>query len=311
MKSLVIILAVLTIGVSCSKVERPKSTSKEMNSATQEIVKKEADDQRESKLLILKSEKESLGSKIAAAKDYFLAFDFQRSVQSKNEKLLLIAVRDFKVVAQDFHSKIKVKRMSPLKDGENQSDEHAFYALAASLDTKSTEAGVSFYDLIRWALRREEYKEQLRSYEAELVTGKSKQVMIDLMKARMDIMATLALRELTDEDNQTLGQKIKSVVFDVTGGVLGSIDLPETFTDANDVTKDAAIKFLEKASKALRVLKDIGVEKKLQRTLRSAFSKIDLSNRSKHEQEHLHPDVEKEIDQRRGTTRQLIDELLQ
>ena len=201
--------------------------------------------------------------------------------------------------------------MSPLKDGENQSDEHAFYALAASLDTKSTEAGVSFYDLIRWALRREEYKEQLRSYEAELVTGKIKQVMIDLMKARMDIMATLALRELTDEDNQTLGQKIKSVVFDVTGGVLGSIDLPETFTDANDVTKDAAITFLEKASKALRVLKDIGVEKKLQRTLRSAFSKIDLSNRSKHEQEHLHPDVEKEIDQRRGTTRQLIDELLQ
>ncbi len=311
MKSLVIILAVLTIGVSCSKVERPKSTSKEMNSSTQEIVKKEADDQRESKLVILKSEKESLGSKIAAAKDYFLAFDFQRSVQSKNEKLLLIAVRDFKVVAQDFHSKIKVKRMSPLKDGENQSDEHAFYALAASLDTKYTEAGVSFYDLIRRALRREEYKEQLKSYEAELVTGKSKQVMIDLMKARMDIMATLALRELTDEDNQTLGQKIKAVVFDVTGGVLGSIDLPETFTDANDVTKDAAITFLEKASKALRVLKDIGVEKKLQRTLRSAFSKIDLSNRSKHEQEHLHPHVEKEIDQRRGTTRQLIDELLQ
>jgi hypothetical protein len=311
MKSLFIVLAVLSFGVSCSKVEKAKSTTKEMNSATQEIVTKEADDQRENKLLVLKSEKESLSSKIAAAHDYFLAFDFQRTGQSKNEKLLLMAVRDFKVVAQDLHSKIKVKRMSPLKDGENQSDEHAFYALAASMDSKSTEGGVSFYDLIRWALRREEYREQLKSYEAELVTGKNKEIMIDLMKARMDIMATLALKELTDEDNLTLGQKVKAVLFDVTGGVLGSIDLPETFTDANDVTKDAAISFLERASKALRVLKDIGVEKKLQRTLRSAFSKIDLSDRRKRDQEHLHPDLEREIDQRREATRQLIDELLQ
>ena len=308
MNKLVVLVSLLALGVACSKVEKQKNNNKEMSQHTQEIVEKEADDLRDKKYQILKSENESLGTKIEAANDYFLGFDFQRS--NRDERDILNAVRDFKAVATEFHSKINPKRMSPLKEGEKQSDEHAFYALAASLDAKRNEDGISMYDLVRWSLRKEEYREDLKRHEAELVSGKTKTVMIDLMKARMDIQATLALRELTDEDNMTLGQHLKGIIFDITGGWLGSIDLPETYTTANDSTKDAALAFLDKASKSRKILKDIGHDKKLQKTIRSAFIKIDMSDKTPDRQQ-LSVDQEQELDKRRDRAKELIDELLQ
>jgi hypothetical protein len=310
MKKLLFLICLMALGVSCSKVERQNSSNKEVSQYTQQIVSKEADDLRDKKYQILKSEKESLGTKIEAANDYFLAFDFQLSPNTRDEKQLLNAVRDFKAVVTEFHSKIKPKRMSPLKDGEKQSDEQAFYALAASLDAKLHDKGISFYDIVRWALRKEEYREDLKSHEAELVTGKTKVIMIDLMKARMDIQATLALRELTDEDNKTLGQHVKGIIFDITGGLLGSIDLPETYTVANDATKDAAITFLDKANKVRKILKDIGKDRKLHKTLRSAFSKIDMRDRPADRRE-LTADQEEQLDKRRERAKELIDELPQ
>jgi hypothetical protein len=95
----------------------------------------------------------------------------------------------------------------------------------------------------------------------------------------------------------TLGQKAKGLIFKITGGRLGSIDLPEVFDKSNDATKIYIEKYLDGALKAKVFLKDIGIEKKLEKTLFSAFKEINLTEKSIDSSDERRIKIQSQIDQ--------------
>ena len=308
------LLAILSFSVACSKVEKAEKNMQSMKTQTeqmsqtteqmeettnvmyQQVRSKEAEDTRNKKFSILKDKKAGFGEKIAAASVYFKSFEFQlwsatgTDDLETRDVLLLDAVNEFTKKVSDIYEKINVKRMSPTRDGRFQSDEHAFYALAVTMhmnhhfqdqliDEKNDLKAISFYDIIKSALDKDDSGEALTEYEEILVSGANKEIMTELIKARVDMLAALALKNLTDKRDMTLGQTLKAALFKISGGKLGSIDLPETFTKSNGSTRKQTIKYLENATKARDFLLYVGVKKELEKTLKSAFSKINLGDK--------------------------------
>lgn len=316
MNKSIVLLAVLSFSVACSKVEKAEKNMDSMKNQTvlmsqttekmeettnvmyQQVRSKEAEDTRNKKFAILKSKEAGFGEKIAAASIYFKSLEFQLwSAQGPDDKharevLLLDAANEFTKRICDIYEKINVKRMSPTKDGKRHSDEQAFYALAVTMhmnhhfqdelvNEKTGIKAISFYDIVKSALDKEDSGEALTDYEEVLVSGINKEIMIELVKARVDMLAGLALKNLTDKRDMTLGQTIKAALFKISGGKLGKIDLPETFTKANEPTKEQTIKYLDAAVKARDFLLYVGEKKELEKTLKSAFEEVSMGDKER------------------------------
>jgi hypothetical protein len=337
-----LVLATLAITVSCSKVQEVEKNMNEMKSTTelmstttddmketttvmyQQIRSKEAEDTRNKKFIILKSKDEDFGSKIAAAAVYFKSFEYQLwSDQSQfddkknREDLILDGVNEFTRRASDLYSKINTNKMSPVNSGKKHNDEMAFYALAATMHMnhhfqeelvkeRPQVQLLSFYDIVKEALRKDNQGMALNEYEEILVSGINKEIITELIKARVDMIAALALKNLTDKREMSIGQKIKAGIFKITAGKLGTIQIPEVLSTANESTKNQAIKYLDASLKARRFLAGINLEKNLEKTLHSAFSHIQIVQ-SEQEQEAAAAEIkEKDIE-----IKKLIDELIQ
>lgn len=342
MKHSALIVAALSLAVSCSKVEKVeknmdsmKAQTEQMSSTTddmketttvmyQQIRSKEAEDTRNKKFIILKSKDEDFGSKIAAAAVYFKSFEYQLwsdqiefDDKKTRDELILDGVNEFTRQASDLYSKIKTHKMSPVNSGKKHNDEMAFYALAATMhmnhhfqeelaENRPQIKLLSFYDIVKEALRKDSLGMTLNEYEEILVSGINKEIMIELIKARVDMIAALALKNLTDKREMNLGQKIKAAIFKITAGKLGTIHIPEVLSTANESTKNQIIKYLESSLKARRFLMSINLEKKLEKTLISAFSHIQLAQ-SEQEQRAFDGDIkEKDVE-----IKKLIDELIE
>jgi len=297
---------------SCSKVqeldkrtlnmERSTSdvstTTESMKETTtimyQQIRSKEAEDTRDEKFQVLMNDEAGMGTRISAAGVYFKSMEFQlwnnnETYDNKEvlEEYYLDAANEFTRRMTDLFEKINVKKMSPTKDNKL---EMSFYAIAAAMHmnhtfqdelAKSKDAeSVSMYDLIKKALLKDREHRVMLPHEEVLMNGINKEIMTNLIKARVDIYSALALKNLTDKRDMTLGQKTKALIFKITGGKLGSIDLPEVFDQSNEATKIYIEKYLDVALKAKNFLKEIGIEKKLEKTLLSAFKEINLTERS-------------------------------
>jgi hypothetical protein len=303
-------------------------SSTELMSTTTDLMKETTtvmyQDTRDKKYTMLKSKDEDFGSKIAAAAVYFKSFEYQLwsdQVQFDDNKtredLILDGVNEFTTRVSDLYSKIKPNKMSPVNSGKKHNDEMAFYALAATMhmnhhfqeelvEKRPQIKLLSFYDIVKEALRKDSLGMTLNEHEEILVSGMNKEIMIELIKARVDMIAALALKNLTDKREMNLGQKIKAAIFKITAGKLGAIDIPEVFTTANESTKNQIIKYLESSIKARRFLASISLEKNLEKTLLSAFSHIQITE-SEQEQEAAGAEIqEKDIE-----IKKLIDELIE
>ena len=128
--------------------------------------------------------------------------------------------------------------------------------------------------------------------------------MSELMRARVDITGALALKNLTDKDEMALGQKAKGLIFKITGGKLGSIDLPETYDKSNETTKEFTETYLDAAVKAKMFLREIGVEKSLEKTLKSAYKNIDFNEKKQTEAEKA------QVDEKKDNIKKLINDLM-
>ncbi len=323
MKHVFFLSTIIAFSVSCSKVEKVEknmdtmklkteqmsSTTVEMKETTtvmyQQIRSKEAEDTRSKKFEILNSDQEDFGAKIAAAAVYFKSFEFQLWTAQPGfddahakDVLILDAVNEFTKRVSDIYEKINVKTMGPTKSGKKHSAEQSFFALAATMhmnhhfqeglsDSKSSVASTSFYDIVKTALEKDTNGEALNEYEEVLVSGMNREMMIELIKARVDMLAALGLKNLTDKRNMTFGQKMKAAMFKVSGGLLGSIDLPETFSESNESTKKQALKYLDGANKAKKFLAKIEIQKNLEKTLKSAYSRIELNEDEENKNEEL------------------------
>jgi hypothetical protein len=342
MKYPLLVLATLAFTVSCSKVQEVEKNMNEMKSTTelmstttddmketttvmyQQIRSKEAEDTRNKKFIILKSKDEDFGSKIAAAAVYFKSFEYQLwSDQSQfddkknREDLILDGVNEFTRRASDLYSKINTNKMSPVNSGKKHNDEMAFYALAATMHMnhhfqeelvkeRPQVQLLSFYDIVKEALRKDNQGMALNEFEEILMSGINKEIMTELIKARVDMIAALALKNLTDKREMTLGQKIKAGIFKITAGKLGTIQIPEVLSTANESTKNQIIKYLDASVKARRFLASINLEKKLEKTLLSAFSHIQIIQSEQEQEAALAEIKEKDIE-----IKMLIDELIQ
>ena len=308
----VILLAVLSLSVACSRVEKAEKTmtdmkqqTKEMSSTTndmnatmesqyQQLRSGDTVTIRGNQFKILADETVGFGAKIAAASVLFKSFEYQlwtgvgKDSDHYRDLLFLDAANEMIKHLDDLYKKIDLKKMSPTKDGKKVAHEQSFYALAAAMhmvhnyqdvltDGKSGIQEVSFYDLVKKALRKESLKNNPKEHETALVAGINREIMVELIKARVDMLSALALKNLTDKRDMTLGQKLKGALFKISGGAWGSIDLPEVYEKSNDATKSQTITYLDAAQSARNFLREIGEDKQLEKTLKSAFKKIDLS----------------------------------
>lgn len=337
MKTSSALLACLLLTTACSKVSELDKRTENMEKSTekvsavtddlketttimyQQIRSKEAEDTRDEKFEILMSKEADMGTRITSAGVYFKSMEFQLwndndSFDNRDalDVLYLDAANEFTRRMCDLYEKINVKKMSPTKSNEM---EMSFYALAAALHmnhsfqdevakSKNFQA-TSMYDLIKKALLKDADRKPLKEHEEVLVNGINREIMIELIKARVDILSALALKNLTDKRDMTLGQKAKALLFKVTGGAIGSIDLPEVYDLSNDTTKNYTEKYLDGALKAKNFLKEIDVEKKLEKTIKSAFKNIDFNEKKLSEEEKL------KIDNRKEAIRSLINNLLE
>lgn len=302
----------LFIIASCSKVQELDKRTQSMERSTsdvstttenmketttimyQQIRSKEAEDTRDEKFQLLMNDEAGMGTRITAAGVYFKSMEFQlwnNNETYDNKEVLedyyLDAANEFTRRMLDLYEKINVKKMSPTKDNKS---EMSFYALAATMHmnhtfqdelAKSKESEtVSMYDLIKKAFLKDRDHRVMLPHEEVLMSGINKEIMTNLIKARVDIYSALALKNLTDKRDMTLSQKVKALIFKITDGKLGSIDLPEVFNQSNDATKIYIEKYLDGALKAKIFLKEISIEKKLEKTLQSAFKEINLTKNS-------------------------------
>lgn len=251
-------------------------------------------------------------TKVVGACGYLKGFEYQlwtdnQTFDDNNAKVVMYtdAANEFTRRLGDLYDKINTKKMSPTKQGKGDNDEMSFYAIAVSLHInhhfqdevtkKNSKLQTnSLYDMMKRSLTKDMKRQYMEEYEQVFVNGMNKEVTIELIKARVDIMAALGLKNLTDKRDMTLGQKAKGLLFKITGGKLGSIELPEVYADSNNATNEFTEKYLDAAIKSQKFLKEIGVEKKLEKTLRSAFKNIDFDEKNQTEEENNHKDKRKE-----------------
>lgn len=249
-----------------------------------ELLSLESRQTRDRQFELLLDDRLNLSSRILAAKTYFSSFDYQiRHNITKNdvlEALYFEATNEFSHRIPEIFEQVNSKKLSPFK-AKNKAA-LSFYAIAAALDESNL--SVSFYDLMKKSLIKDKAGKELLRHEEPLVLKDSKEISIELLKARVDILTVLAIENLTDKKNMTLGQKTKALLFTVTGGLLGSIDIPEIYDQSNDATKKAAKDYLSSALRTKNVLTELGVKKDLDKKLRSALRKIDFTEKSEHDE---------------------------
>lgn len=286
--------------------EQMKATTNEMNGtmggmyANMETLlelsrSKEAEATRAEKFDAVLSKKKDIGDKITSAAVYFKSYEYQLATLKETSRLShkmdsfrLDAVNEFTRRMSDLYKKIKPEKMSPTKD---RNLDNAFYAFAAALHMNHhfqenmaedhNFSTISFLDIVKEALRKERDGEYLKEYEDVLLTGINREMVIELLKARVDILAGIAFSYMTDKREMGIKAKGKGLLFKLSGGKLGSIKVPMTLDDANDSTRRMTIKTLDAAIKTKRFLSDIGVEKELEKYLRSGYSNLAFSEDNK------------------------------
>lgn len=243
---------------------------------------------------ILTNEKKGLGEKFVAAGVFFQALEFQfwTANNSDNDDVLTYMYRDaadeFQGRMYDLYRKVNLDSMSPIKEGKRHNEEMAFYALAMTMDRNHhfqmelkkkypNLKFVSFMEIIKGALVKDKAGLNVDLHEEILLSGINMEIIQELYKARVDILSALALRDLVDQRNMTIGNLSKAAVFMATRGRLGSLDIPETYDYASAHTKSNVLRFLNRALESKSFLKEIGIKHKMEKTLRSAFNSIDFN----------------------------------
>ena len=266
---------------------------------------------------ILTNKEKGLGEKLVAGAIYFQALEFQFWTANNLDNQDVLnnmyhnAAEEFQGRIYDLYLKIDRTSMSPTKHGKRQSDELAFYALAMTMDRShlfQTEMikrypklkFVTFLDIIQGALIKAKNKQPVQKHEALLLAGINKEIIIELSKARIDILAALALRDLVDQRNMTVSQYSKAAIFRMTRGKYGSIDLPETYDTSDIYTTQNAEGYLISALKTKEFLAKVGIAAKLEKNVLSAFKKIELNR-----------DDETTTEEQKSNLRTLIDKIIE
>lgn len=291
MKISAVLLLSLTLAASCTKeVKKVQNQAMEEKiNQVQEIAaatyhKENSEDASAyNHFTVVMDERQALGMKLIEASKYFRSMEFQRFSKPNTPKGFKTREQMYDEAAFDFtnrlasfkNKKMDADDMNPYDEGKKHNEETAFYALAATMDDKI--GTVSFYELMKAALIKDSIGGNMDPHESKIVQGDNKKRMINLIKARVDILAAFALNDLADDTELSVSQKFKQGIFKATGGRLGNIDLPETYDKVNGSTKNQILRHLELAVDAKHFLRELGIDKDLQKKMKKAYSNIDFN----------------------------------
>lgn len=268
MKKFVFVLALVSAVPAFAQVGRSIADNT-ITKMYEQIRMKEAEASRNEHFQQLLQDDVGLGSKITSASIYFKSMDSQFDDQDTCDEIVKIHrnydLNDFTDRLTSIYKDLNLKKMSPLNGGKKYNNDMAFYALAAALDQKGqygqSDDKKSMYDLI---------KEQLKAKNSSLV-GMNREMMIELLKARVDIMSAVGIKAISSGD-ESLSQKMKSAIFKITGGNLGSLEIN---TDSSEgPQKDFALKAFKEAAEAKRFLAQIDVNKSPEKKVDSILSSV-------------------------------------
>lgn len=304
MKMMSFALTLLIVASGCAKKDNGSGSSsaeKRTQQITQEVKEKELEviqeKSRDAEYGVLMDSRMGLKTKVEASQD--LMTTMNEMIDRKDDNGFTnkeILTDEFSLRMGDIYSQINFRKLDPLKVKGHY--ESSFYAMAASLDG-------SFYEIMKSALRKDAGGRDTNTFESNLVIQDSKQMTLDLIQARVDILSVFALQNLTDKKKMSFWQKTKSFAFSISGGLFGSIDYPETYAEANKATKNEIEDHLSKAVEAKDFLRSLGVEKQLNKKMRSAYKKIDFG-----EKQPSLDNKDAKIDQRKMIIKEKIYSLL-
>lgn len=244
----------------------------------------------------------AIEGKLSYASKFYKAFEYQLwnnqdfDSLAYREELLSEALQEFFRQTLEVYHYLKekknilgvsrLKRMSPLKIGKSRNDEAAFYALATTMHMNNhhqefvREQGhqieiLSLYDVITTALKKENRGENMPRYMELVITGENKELSIELLKARFNFLVALAVSDMTTKKNMKVDKKLKAILFKISAGKLGKIELQNLFESANTVTQQQINSYLLAALQTRDILNELAVESKLDKTLQSVINNID------------------------------------
>lgn len=328
-----VVLALLASG-ACSKIKKMEGmtkTTESMRVTTEEMSRtthKLEEDSSETYPLVKASASQEArqrqiekildpetGSKrrFTEASTYYRAFEYQVAGSrvymenpEKVEDFLTDAANEYSRLMGDLYEEINLHKMSPLKTGKNQTADAAFYALAATMHEvhnhhkrmteKNNVATMSFYHMITTSLQDEDSRE-LKRYQRVLISGNSRKVMIELLKARVDMIAAVALSHMVDQEQMSLKSKGSALMFKISGGKTGKLNVPTIINDSNPGTKLTVAETLHKALETKEFLRSIGIENELHKDLKEIYSNIDIKENDNKEDNQDLSGIKQQIDE--------------
>lgn len=286
-------------------------TTDSMNETTQEmklvtstmysqIRTKDTEETRARKVQDLFSDKIGMLRKLAAASIYFQSFEFQFWNNNKSydtletrEKLFVDAANEFFRTLLEMTENLNTTQMSPtLRDPSTNNLSMAFYALAATMHSishhqeamyKSTGENfkkTSFYDLMISALTKDAKGEELTEAEAIFVTGKFKQISIELCKARVNILLGIATDSIADLDSlkkSSALNDINDLMVKLATDSTFAIALPSKFETSNAATRKDILTTLGGAIQARNFLKSLKIETQIDPLIGNILKNIQIS----------------------------------
>tara|TARA_Y100000780_G_scaffold155505_1_gene140251 strand:+ start:284300 stop:285385 length:1086 start_codon:yes stop_codon:yes gene_type:complete len=283
-----------------------------------------SEDKRDKKRKVLfnPSYYQDMGNTLVDAKVFLLSFEYQiwdgiADTQGlmERERLIVDAIHELHQSLSGTYEALKTKKkylgmisgdsrmdnMTPLEvAGSDFQEERTFYAIATTLHVidllqeRAIEQNkarnldmqeVSLYDVISSALLKEKQGLYLSDADKAVLVKDMKEMSIDLLKARMNFLAALAIKNMIDEEDMTVGEKAQGLLFKLTDGSMGALRLDGKFNQVNSVTRGDILNKLEGAVKTKRLLQEVtGETPKLNadidsiyRNLKGDFSQSDVS----------------------------------
>ena len=285
-------------------------TTKDMKSITNSMyvsLRQQASEMtRNEKLFALLDPRRDMGDNLTDARIMFMAYEFQvwygkaqGEQLHEREELILHAI-------EELYSRISVKHetlvesgrledMSPLDlAGPDKTLERMFYAIATTMHftnefqkvliRENENIGVraqeiSVYDVIKSALLKDAGVEpgELSEAESYVTTSAYKRLAVDLLKARMDFLTALAIKCMVDKDNIGAGEMARGLLFKISGGRLGGLEVKNVFAQGNKATREDVLTKLNEAIKAKELLDAIGERPMLQIEIKSILENLELA----------------------------------
>lgn len=255
-----------------------------------------SEDKRDKKRKVLfnPSYHQDMGNTLVDAKVFLLSFEYQiwdgiadADGIMERERLIEDAIHELHQSLSGTYEKLKTKKeylgfisgdsrmdkMTPLEStGPDFQDERTFYAIATTLhvvdllqeraieQNKSKNLKmqeISLYDVIASALLKEKQGLYLSRAEKAVLVKDMKEMSIDLLKARMNFLAALAIKNMVDESDMSVGDKAQGLLFKLTDGSMGALRLDAKFDQVNSVTKDDILHKLKGAVKTKQLLEKV------------------------------------------------------